>query len=458
MANRKILIVDDEQNVRMLLSRVLKKHGYEVLTAGDGAEGLDVMHHSNIDIIISDIRMPNMDGIEFLHKVREFDRSVGFILITAFATTETAIDALRSGAQDYVTKPFDIDELVSVVKKLEASLYSEESQDTLDSMVVNPKAVSKSPKMQEVYELAKKVALADATVLITGESGTGKEVISTQIHEWSNRADKPMIKVNCGAIPDNLLESELFGYEKGAFTGAATSKPGRFEIADGGTLFLDEIGDISPALQVKLLRVLQEKTFERLGGVSSITVDVRVIAATNKNLKEEVEKGNFREDLYYRLNVVPIHIPPLRERKEDIKYLVDYFLRHSAAISGGIAPKKISTAAMERLINYSWPGNIRELENIIERCIVITSDDVIEASCLPSDIIYAGSSAAVDSAGAQSDNSSNTMLTDTIDSKEREVIIRVLEENGGNKTKSALALGISRRSLHRKIQKYGIDM
>lgn len=458
MANRKILIVDDEQNVRMLLSRVLKKHGYEVLTAGDGAEGLDVMHHSNIDIIISDIRMPNMDGIEFLHKVREFDSSVGFILITAFATTETAIDALRSGAQDYVTKPFDIDELVSVVKKLEASLYSEESQDTLDSMVVNPKIVSKSPKMQDVYELAKKVALADATVLITGESGTGKEVISTQIHEWSNRADKPMIKVNCGAIPDNLLESELFGYEKGAFTGAATSKPGRFEIADGGTLFLDEIGDISPALQVKLLRVLQEKTFERLGGVSSITVDVRVIAATNKNLKEEVEKGNFREDLYYRLNVVPIHIPPLRERKEDIKYLVDYFLRHSAAISGGIAPKKISTAAMERLINYSWPGNIRELENIIERCIVITSDDVIEASCLPSDIIYAGSSAAVDSAGAQSDNSSNTMLTDTIDSKEREVIIRVLEENGGNKTKSALALGISRRSLHRKIQKYGIDM
>ncbi|MDD6310902.1 MAG: sigma-54 dependent transcriptional regulator [Firmicutes bacterium] len=458
MANRKILIVDDEQNVRMLLSRVLKKQGYEVLTAGDGAEGLDVMHHSNIDIIISDIRMPNMDGIEFLHKVREFDRSVGFILITAFATTETAIDALRSGAQDYVTKPFDIDELVSVVKKLEASLYSEESRDALDSMVVNPKIVSKSPKMQEVYELAKKVALADATVLITGESGTGKEVISTQIHEWSNRADKPMIKVNCGAIPDNLLESELFGYEKGAFTGAATSKPGRFEIADGGTLFLDEIGDISPALQVKLLRVLQEKTFERLGGVSSITVDVRVIAATNKNLKEEVEKGNFREDLYYRLNVVPIHIPPLRERKEDIKYLVDYFLRHSAAISGGIAPKKISTAAMERLINYSWPGNIRELENIIERCIVITSDDVIEASCLPSDIIYAGSSAAVDSAGAQSDNSSNTMLTDTIDSKEREVIIRVLEENGGNKTKSALALGISRRSLHRKIQKYGIDM
>lgn len=334
--------------------------------------------------------------------------------------------------------------------------------------------------MQQVYKLAKKVAVSDSTVLILGETGTGKEVISTAIHQWSRRCDKPMIKVNCGAIPDNLLESELFGYEKGAFTGASSSKPWRFEIADGGTIFLDEIGDISPQLQVKLLRVLQERTFERLGGIKPVSVNVRIIAATNRDLKEAVKAGEFREDLYYRLNVVPIQLPPLRERKEDIEDLVNVFLRSSAGISG-CAVKSMSPEAMACLKNYNWPGNIRELENIIERCVVITENDIIGVDSLPPEIIsYApetenssddidkeisqsvplshadGTASTPPSASAVSTSKTADSLSSAIDDREREVIVRALKEHGGNKTKTALALGISRRSLHRKIQKYEI--
>lgn len=452
MKTKKVLIVDDEQNVRQLLSKVLKKEGYETYTARDGKEGLDLLQDTGIDIIISDIRMPNMDGIEFLHRTKELDSGIGFILITAFATTETAIEALKSGAQDYVTKPFDIGEIVTAVGKL--AIASEQDSSFSDTVQDEDlKTQSKSPKMQQVLQLAKRVAAADSTVLIMGETGTGKEVISTAIHNWSVRKDYPLIKVNCGAIPDNLLESELFGYEKGAFTGAVTAKPGRFEIADKGTIFLDEIGDISPSLQVKLLRVLQEKNFERLGGITSIRSDVRVIAATNKNLKKAVEQGEFREDLYYRLNVVPINLPPLRERAEDIEDLIGYFLHKSALISGSYHPKTMSSAAMERLIAYSWPGNIRELENIIERCVVITEGDIIDIDSLPGEIANEDFNPHT----VIADRSGEILLNEAIDHKEREVIIKVLTENKGNKTKTALALGISRRSLHRKIQKYGID-
>ena len=318
------------------------------------------------------------------------------------------------------------------------------------------KTTSNSPAMHQVLQLARKVSASDATVLILGETGTGKEVISTAIHNWSKRSDKPMIKVNCGAIPDNLLESELFGYEKGAFTGAASSKPGRFEFADGGTIFLDEIGDIAPQLQVKLLRVLQERTFERLGGIRPVSVDVRVIAATNKDLKEAVRKGEFREDLYYRLNVVPINLPPLRERKEDIGNLVNTFLRSAAGISGGTI-KEMSPEAMEYLMNYNWPGNIRELENIVERCVVITESNVIDADSLPQEILsYNGQSEGSSSSSRVSSDSSEPLLNSAIDDREKEVIIKALKEHDGNKTKTALALGISRRSLHRKIQKYEI--
>lgn len=451
---KKILIVDDEQHVRQLLSKVLRKEGYEIYTAADGIEGLQVFQDNNIDVIISDIKMPGMDGIEFLHEVKSQQPDVGFILITAFATTETAIDAIKSGAQDYVTKPFDINEIINAVKKIVASNDADSDVPFKGIELEQTKVTSKSPAMNAVIELAKRVAQSDATVLILGETGTGKEVISTAIHNWSKRKDNPMIKVNCGAIPDNLLESELFGYEKGAFTGAASSKPGRFEFADGGTIFLDEIGDISPSLQVKLLRVLQEKTFERLGGIKTITSNVRVIAATNKDLKEAVKKGEFREDLYYRLNVVPINLVPLRERKEDIEDLVESFLHSAARISGMDRPKTVNAAAMEYLKNYYWPGNIRELENIIERCVVITPEDVIGVDSLPAEIV---SGSAGDSGGnSTGENSSRDLLNDAIDDKEKEVIIKVLRENNGNKTKSALALGISRRSLHRKIQKYGI--
>lgn len=454
MEQTNILVVDDELNVRQLLSKVLSKEGYKVYTACDGLEGLELLQTISIDIIISDIKMPRMTGLEFLHKVKELEPDIGFILITAFATTETAIEAIKNGAQDYVTKPFDFTEILTAVKKLTMTRQhtfkfgANANMDTTDL-----KVKSKSPKMQQVLQMAKQVAAAGSTILLTGETGTGKEVICSAIHRWSPRNDKPLIKVNCGAIPDNLLESELFGYEKGAFTGAVSSKPGRFEVADGGTIFLDEIGDISPSLQVKLLRVLQEKTFERLGGVKSIHADIRVIAATNKNLKDEVQKGRFREDLYYRLNVVPIHLPPLRERLEDIEDLIKYFLENSAKISGITNPKVVSNETLECLKGYCWPGNIRELENIIERCVVISSGSMIDINCLPVEIREASKTYV---ARSTEETEQEPLLNAAIDNIEKEVIKKALTESNGNKTKAALALGISRRSLHRKLQKYGM--
>lgn len=453
MGQINILVVDDELNVRQLLSKVLTKEGYQVYTACDGLEGLDLLQTISIDIIISDIKMPKMTGIEFLHRVKEMDPDIGFILITAFATMETAIDALKSGAQDYVTKPFDITEILTAVKKLclpvqqGAPFGGSNFGVGKDQFRVN----SKSPKMQEVLQLAKQVAACGSTVLLTGETGTGKGYIARALHQWGLRSDKPLINVNCGAIPDNLLESELFGYEKGAFTGAVSPKPGRFELADGGTIFLDEIGDISPSLQVKLLRVLQEKTFERLGGIRSIKADVRVIAATNKNLLKEVREGRFREDLYYRLNVVPIHIPPLRERVEDIEDLVTFFLEDSARISNTNIRKQMTADVMKCLKAYTWPGNIRELENIIERCVVICSGNLIQVDSLPIEVREARESSHANQSKQE------PMLNNAIDSIEKEVIQKAMNECGGNKTKAALALGISRRSLHRKLQKYAMN-
>jgi len=448
MKQLNVLIVDDELNVRQLLSKVLSKEGYQIYTASDGVAALELFQTTNIDIIISDIKMPRMTGIELLHKIKAIEPEVGFILITAFATTETAIDALKSGAQDYVTKPFDFSEILMAVKKL--SVVGQDGYSYIGNANIadeDIKTRSKSPKMQQVLKMAKQVAAVNSTVLLTGETGTGKEVISSAIHRWSPRRDYPFIKVNCGAIPDNLLESELFGYEKGAFTGAVNAKPGRFELANKGTIFLDEIGDISPSLQVKLLRVLQDKTFERLGGINSISVDVRVIAATNRNLFDEVKKGTFREDLYYRLNVVPIHLPPLRERTEDLEDLIEYFLRNSAKISGIGQPKVVNADTLSYLINYHWPGNIRELENIIERCVVISSDSTIHVSCLPYEMIGLEPKDPL-TAGHE------TLLNSAIDTIELEIIQKALLESKGNKTKASLALGISRRSLHRKLQKY----
>ncbi len=328
------ILVVDEANVRQLLQKILSQEGYTVFTAKDGVEGLKITGEKTIDIIISDIKMPNMSGIEFLNETKKIDPQIGFILITAFASVETAIEALRSGAHDYITKPFDIENILTTVKHLSVQIAGGNALSSLRlQSSASPKIQSKNTKMQKVLQLARQVANADSTVLITGDTGTGKEVMASAIHGWSPRRHGPIIKVNCAAIPDTLLESELFGYEKGAFTGAVSSKPGKFEIAQGGTIFLDEIGDISPALQIKLLRVLQEKEFEHLGGLNHISVDARVIAATNKDLQEEMEAGKFRKDLYYRLNVVPIHLPPLKERPEDIEDLVAFFLQKSSISS-----------------------------------------------------------------------------------------------------------------------------
>lgn len=444
MKNYSILIVDDEENVSNLLSKIFVKEGYVTHTASNGNEALKIIDTSEIDVVITDIKMPGMSGIELLKKIGEIDSSIEVIMITAFATLDTAIEALRMGAKDYITKPFDLEEVLSSVKKILVS----KKDPYIITGEVKSQLKSNSDVMIKVIEMINHIADTKATVLIYGKTGTGKELAAQALHNSSSRHDKPFIKVNCAAIPDSLLESELFGYEKGAFTGATVKKPGKFELADEGSIFLDEIGDISPALQVKLLRVLQEREIEHLGGTSTIKIDVRIIAATNKDLSELVKLGKFREDLYYRLNVVPINLPSLQERKEDIPMLVDEFLGKSAVISGK-KQKQISNKALDILSNYSWPGNIRELENVIERCVVITSNDIITEADLPSYIT------SFDFKSSKEPESNN--LDDALDSTEKNVIIKALSDCNGNRTKASEMLGISRRSLHRKIAKYNIE-
>ncbi|OGO77429.1 MAG: hypothetical protein A2Y23_08415 [Clostridiales bacterium GWB2_37_7] len=446
-----ILVADDEQNVSQLLKKVLTKQGYVTYTASSALEALDIINAYHIDIVISDIKMPNMSGIELLKKIKVLDSSIAVILITAFATLETAVEALKMGARDYITKPFNLEEIYLSISRIVGNGNGGLEDDLI---ITNDQAASNyltanSVAMQHVLKLLNQVANSNATVMLYGETGTGKEIASKTIHDLSRRKEKSFIKVNCAAIPDALLESELFGYEKGAFTGAVTKKPGRFELANGGSIFLDEIGDMPLSVQAKLLRVLQEREFESLGGTKTIKVDVRIIAATNKNLASLVKKGEFREDLYYRLNVVPIEIPPLRKRKEDIPILIEHFLLKSSGISKN-TPKKITSEAMQRLIHYQWPGNIRELENIIERCVVVTAGNLITLGDLPEDI------AKCDVENADFLTNANT-LDETVDNAEKSAIIKILRECDGNRTHASEKLGISRRSLHRKILKYGID-
>ena len=452
MNGRLVLIVDDEENVSRLLLKVLSKEGYEAITAGNGIEALNMIESRQVDIVVTDIKMPGMGGIELLRKIKEIDPYIKVIIITAFATLETAIEALKIGACDYIIKPFDINEVISSVKRVEASIEENDSLNggfkEMDS-TVESFLFSKSIVMNKVIELIKQVADTKATVMLHGETGTGKELAVMALHNLSSRRDKPIVKVNCAAIPEQLLESELFGYEKGAFTGATAKKPGKFDLANEGTIFLDEIGDISAAMQVKLLRVLQEREFEHLGGTKTIKVDVRVISATNKNIEELVKRGIIRDDLYYRLNVVPITLPPLRERKEDIPILIHQFLHKSFEISGK-NEKHISENAAEKLIQYDWPGNIRELENIIERCVVVTSGGVINLEDLPLHIINYNSSNSRDLLPSRLDN--------TIDCAEKDAIIKAIKKCEGSRTQASELLGISRRSLHRKINKYDIDV
>jgi DNA-binding NtrC family response regulator len=447
-----ILIVEDEPKMRRLLEINLGEDGFHTISAGDAEAGLKMLESDSIALVITDLKLPGMSGLEFLQKVKESHASMPVVVMTAFGSVETAVDAMKAGASDYILKPFSLTEMRMVVhKELDVSRLREENQSlrrALGEKYSHPNIVARSAAMQEVLGLAERVASTNSTVLLGGESGVGKDLIARAIHEKSRRASGPFIKINSTAIPENLLESELFGYEKGAFTGATTSKPGKFEIADKGTLFLDEIGDVPPAVQVKLLRVLQEREFERLGGTRTLKIDVRLIAATNRDLRAALEQGTFREDLYYRLNVVPIDIPPLREHKEDIPDLVSLFLTRFAKESGTPMPV-VSPEAIQLLSQHHWPGNVRELQNVIERaCVLATNKNRIEAADIQ-----------IDSSRPRANVAPDRFLPDgtTLDQWEDEMIREALRRSDGNKSQAARLLGLSRNALRYRLSKIGVE-
>ena len=447
MSNKKekILVVDDEKIVRESLFHWFQEEGYQVETAEDGETALRIFDKNKFDLLLVDMKMPGMSGLELLSKVKEIDKDTIVILITAFASVPTAIKALKDGAYDYVTKPVDPDELEHLVKKAleQRSLRVENEQlkGSIDEIIKPDNLIGESAQMKKIYELIHTVAPTDTTVMIRGESGTGKELVAKAIHINSRRKYFPIIPVNCGALAESILESELFGHEKGAFTGAQFKRKGKFEMADGGTIFLDEIGSVTSKMQVELLRVIESKQFSRVGGNQIIKSDFRVIIATNEPLEDLVKQGKFREDLYYRLNVFSIVIPPLRERTGDIPVLAFYFLNNFCnAMNKNI--KNISPEAMEFLTKYDWPGNVRELENAIERAVVVGKGDTIKVDDLP---FHVSSS---QSATGNGDNSMTAM--------EKKHISRVLNENNWNISKSALALEIDRVTLYNKINKYGL--
>jgi len=449
-----ILIIEDEAKMRRLLELNLGDDGFKTLSAGDAETGLKLLDSEPVHLVLTDLKLPGMSGLEFLQDAKQQNPALPIVVMTAFGSVETAVEAMKAGASDYVLKPFALAEMRMVVhKELDNSRLREENRslrEALGQKYSHPNIVAISQKMQEVLATVERVAPTNSTVLLGGESGVGKDLIARAIHEKSRRASGPFIKINSTAIPENLLESELFGYEKGAFTGAATSKPGKFELADKGTLFLDEIGDVPPAIQVKLLRVLQEREFERLGGTRTIKVDVRLIAATNRDLRAALEDGTFREDLYYRLNVVPIDIPPLREHKEDIPSLANLFLQRFAKDSG--RPEKIigiSSAAQQLLAGHYWPGNVRELQNVIERACALAAGSQLDVGDIQLDLPRNRASGA----------SSDRFLPDgmTLDQWEDEMIREALKRAGGNKSQAARLLGLSRNALRYRLSKIGIS-
>ena len=444
-----ILIVDDEQSHRLMLRAHLEREGFQIVEAADGHEAVDRVNEKPFDLVLMDIRMPTMDGIEALKRIKEASAATPVIMMTAYGSINSAVEALKAGAADYLTKPLDMDELIFKAKKaLHYRQLEEENilqKERLGIRFDFSSIIGTSPAMKRLFETLSMAAPTEATVLLLGESGTGKELVANAIHQNSPRKDKPYVKVNCAALPETLLESELFGHEKGAFTGAIDKKKGRFERANGGTLFLDEIGEMSPPTQTKILRVLQEREFEAVGGIKTIKVDVRIIAATNKDLAEEVKKGRVREDLYYRLNVVPITIPPLRERTEDIPLLAEHFLRiYSEKNKRKI--KGFGAGVMDVFIGYSWPGNVRELENIVERIVIMSRVDTITLDELPPGI--------AEPQGEGDRTPHPTSLREV----ERETILKTLHQTGGNRTQAAQILGITRKTLQNKIKEYGIDI
>ncbi len=447
MAKGRILVVDDEANARNALAEILRDEGYAVETAADGFKALPKLRDFTPEVVLTDLKMPGMDGVELMSKVREHDPEVGVVIMTAFGAVDTAVQAMREGAADYLTKPLNADELLVVLARtLERFRLRQETRqlrERLEERYSFNNIVGSSPEIQSVFKTVQQVSASRATILVTGESGTGKELIAAAIHQSSPRKAGPFVKLHCAALAESLLESELFGHERGAFTGADRRREGRFELAHGGTLFLDEIGEITPAVQVKLLRVLQEREFERVGGNQTVQIDVRVIAATNRDLKEMVDKGLFREDLFYRLNVVNLHMPALRQRSSDIAPLADHFMRKYAQ-DNGKQVTRLSDAALARLLNYDWPGNIRELENVIERAVVMTHTDMIDVTELPPEMKPADR----ETPGPQIPG---WKLADI----ERYAILKTLEAQGGSTSKAADVLGISVRKIQYKLQEYG---
>lgn len=444
----KILIIDDEPLMRISIGDALKDEGCSVSETGLGKEGITLFRDNAFDIVITDLRLPDLDGIEVLKACKRYSPDTMVIFITAYGSVDTAVEAMRNGAYDYVTKPFSMDELLLMVKRIVRVRDLEEENVFLKEQVEGrydfSGIIGKSEKMNEIFEKVKIVSQTDSTVLILGESGTGKELIANAIHYNSPRRNEPFVKISCAALPETLLEAELFGYEKGAFTGAVKQKKGRFELADKGTFFLDEVGEISPAIQVKLLRVLQEKKFERLGGTETISADVRIICATQRDLKKEVKSGAFREDLYYRLNVVPITLPPLRERQGDIMLLTNHFLKYFAE-QYKKPIKGISIDAMEILLKYPFPGNVRELENTIERAVVMGRGEEVLPWDLSEEISSLG-----DCFKAISNIRNYEHLSKAIKEFEKQYITKVLEETKGNKSLAAKLLGVSRKTLWEK--------
>lgn len=444
-----VLIVDDEKNIREGLGKALEMDGYNVYLASDGEEALEMVQEEEVDLVITDLKMPRLSGDELLRTVVDGFPTIPIIILTGHGTIESAVRAMRDGAYDFLTKPVNLDRLSLLVKRAlqnrELVLQHRAMQDELDKRRQFSNIIGKSDEMNRIFEVVRQVAATKASVIITGESGVGKELVADAIHNLSNRREKPFIKVHCAALSESILESELFGHEKGAFTGAVSRKRGRFELANAGSIFLDEIGEINQSVQIKILRVLQEKRFERVGGEDTLEVDVRVISATNKDLKEEISSGRFREDLYYRLNVVNIHVPPLRERKEDIPLLVASFIKEFAK-ENEKPVEGIDAKARTALYGYSWPGNVRELRNCIESAVVMSKDRVIGVDDLPPSV----------TADSEGDVIKIPVGT-SMDEAEREIIRQTLAANRNNKSRTADVLGIGRKTLHRKLAEYNLQ-
>lgn len=444
-----VLVIDDEPAHRLMVRVVLGDAGFRVLEADNGATGLNILRTKSVDVVLLDMRMPGMSGLEVLQRLREGGTFPPVIMLTAFGNVGSAVEAMKTGAFDYLSKPADNDELLAVVQKAaeHASLRREnrELKKQIGRMR-ETRIIGDSPDMRAVVELIEQVGPSEANVLILGESGTGKELVAQMLHEHSHRKNGPLVKVNCAALPENLLESELFGYVKGAFTGAAQDKPGRFQLAEGGTLFLDEIGELPLTLQAKILRALQERVVEPLGGIAPVSVDVRFIAATNRRLPDMIEKGTFREDLYYRLNVLEIRIPPLRERLEDIPLLADYLLRKLGQ-KNSKPLRSVSREFLDALMRHEWKGNVRELENVLERSLILCRDDILDVRDLPDHLRAPAESAA---------SSSSALKESPLEAAERNALEDTLRKCGGHRERTAKALGISRRTLQYRLKKYGL--